>query len=446
METINYGYSPELELQHQTPDDWLAGADSVSSIITIPEGERDIYLPEGELQNIGEEKFDCVSRAIHNKLEIDFDYALKLHLFTPENEKWFLDNGYLEHGKPAFSDAFTAILSNTTRQGNSLKAPLDSVHRNGLVPKVKLPQLDTFDAHHNPARITNDLRVLGLEFLKRFTVNYERANELQFGDILQQKEALCVGGFAWPVPINGEYPKVQMYPNHAFLIYKTPKYHAFDNYEEAKGDFIKKLAPDYDFVDTGYRVFVSAERKPLTHAQKKTLWQLIISFLWKEPEEIKRLEPILDPDFVSPKTRPVTETKPKTPRERLKEICLESLGKDLSIQAPNELGCSEALSTVLRGVFPDFPSFISTRALWEHLRVDKRFKNTKLLKPWSVIISPTGQGNGTLKNGHAGVYGENEIIYSNNSKTGKWDSHWKLGEWAKYYRDKGGFPILIYEV
>ena len=85
------------------------------------------------------------------------------------------------------------------------------------------------------------------------------------------------------------------------------------------GDFIdvrdsyppheKQLVKDFNFF---YCKRISITKKtPLTYPQKKSIWQIIISFLWKEPEEIKRLEPDLNPDFVSPKTRPVVEEPPK---------------------------------------------------------------------------------------------------------------------------------------
>lgn len=280
----NYGYNPELERQHQSSEDYLVGAKSLPPLFLIPKDVCEEYLPKGERQNIGDEKMDCTSRAPHNKLEADFSYAVKNHLFSPENEKWLRDNGYVIDGdRVEFSDAYTAILSGTTIQGNSLIAPLDSIHNNGLVPKARLPQVDSFDEYYNPTRITPDLKALGLEFKNRFTIIYERAKESQFGNILET-EMLCTGGFAWPAPSNGEYPRVDEIANHAFMLWKNPQFYAFDNYiDEVDGDYIKKLAYDYDFIDIGYRVFIYKENKLTTQNEgsaiiKPSCWR---SFLKK---------------------------------------------------------------------------------------------------------------------------------------------------------------------
>lgn len=280
IEIKNYGYNPELELQDQSAEDYLVGADSLPALFLIPKEESEQYLPKGELQNIGEEKFDCATRSPINKLETDFTYGVQKHLFTPTNEKWLRDNGYVTaDGRVEFSDAFIAILSGTTRKGNSLIRPLKTINNNGLVPKSKLPQLHTFDDNYNPMRLTKELVNLGNSFKNRFNIMYERADESQFEDLLKT-EMICTGGFAWPIPVNGEYPRVSFKPNHAWMLWKNPKFYAFDNYiDDVDGDFIKKLASDYDFIDIGYRVFVYSESntgniEPL----RLNFWQKIINW------------------------------------------------------------------------------------------------------------------------------------------------------------------------
>ena len=75
-------------------------------------------------------------------------------------------------------------------------------------------------------------------------------------------------------------------PNHAFIVYKRPKYYVFDNYldENKEGDFIKKLAPDYNFFDTGYRILINNE----TVIPKKKLFNKIKSWLGNYFNEILR--------------------------------------------------------------------------------------------------------------------------------------------------------------
>ena len=256
----NYGLNLELERQHQKPEDWPLGAAPRKCIALIPMEERDEYLPTGEFQNIGEEKMDCASRAPANIIEAKFTWLVSKHLLPPEYEKWLWDNGYIapEEGI-TFSDAFVAINSNTTRDGNSLIAPLEAIRKKGLIPKSLLPQVASFDEHHNPERITPAMRKLGEEFVSRFTINYERVAESQFTQLLEE-DMFDVGGYAWPNPVQGEYPKTGGTPNHAFIIYKKPPYFAFDNYiDSLDGDFTKKLASNYDLIDFGYRTVISVK-------------------------------------------------------------------------------------------------------------------------------------------------------------------------------------------
>src|SRR3990167_701755 len=158
-----YGLNIEKEKQDQSPEDYLGSSTSVLDypcIAEIPSGQRVQYLPKGELQNIGEEKFDCVSRAVANTVETKLNYLLKKNLLLPEIKTWLLKNNYITENGIELSDAYIAIKSGTTRQGNSLKAPVDAAYRYGMVPKVLLPQLSTFDEHHNPARITPEIDAL----------------------------------------------------------------------------------------------------------------------------------------------------------------------------------------------------------------------------------------------------------------------------------------------
>ena len=156
-----------------------------------------------------------------------------------------------------------AINSQTTRQGNSLKAPLEAVRKQGLIPKSLLPANSdmTWDQYHNLESITDLMRKLGAEFTTRFFINYEKVYEKDYTKLLRQ-DMLDVAGFAWPEPVNGEYPRIDMTPNHAFVAIKNAAYFIFDNYLDQDGDWIKKLASDYDLLDYGYRL--SVNQKPIT--------------------------------------------------------------------------------------------------------------------------------------------------------------------------------------
>lgn len=274
----NYGYNPELEKQQQSPEDWVFGGLSAKCIAIIKEEDREKYLPQGELQRGSEDLMDCASRGPINILETKFNYLVSNNKITPANKQWLIDNGYFTESGISFSDAFVAILSGTTKQGNSMKAPLEAIRKNGLVPKSLLP-LDptmTFNDYHNPDRITGSMLALGQQFLKRFGMNYERVDRDDFSTLLME-DLLNVAGYAWPNPENGIYPRTDRSANHVWVNFKN-KYFAFDNYldDGKKEDWIKQLAPDYDFVGYGYRLIIS-EKVIL----KKNWLNQIISDLWR---------------------------------------------------------------------------------------------------------------------------------------------------------------------
>lgn len=281
---MNKGLDWKKEPAEQSSEDWPLGATGLTCLAEIPEEEREKYLPKGELQFGREDFMDCVSRAVNNILENKFNYLIDKKKINLSNHAWLLEKGYVINNQVGFSDRFIAINSGTTRSGNSLKAPLDAVRKQGLIPKSMLPAESWmgFDDYHSG--ITEKMKVLGLEFTQRFFINYERGNEPAFEELLK-RDSLMVGGYAWPQPVNGEYPKVELAPNHAFMIWKTPRYFVFDNYldEGRANDWIKKLAPDYDLLDTGYRILINKEAvTPI----KKTFFQRFWGGLKKYFREI----------------------------------------------------------------------------------------------------------------------------------------------------------------
>ena len=257
----NTGLNLELEAQHQSQQDWIFGSgEPLICLTSISEADRDRYLPVGEVQKGAEDTMDCASRAAVNILETKFTWLYD-HKMSESNKKWLEENGYYRKGRVSFSDAFVAINSGTTRNGNSLIAPLKAIHEKGLIPKDTLP-LETFmtwDEYHRPARITPEMVALGKEFLRRFDINFERVYEENYEEILNA-DIMEAAGYAWPNPVDGIYPRTDRSPNHAFMLFKNPKYYAFDNYiDSVDGDFTKRLASDYDLLSYGYRIVIPAE-------------------------------------------------------------------------------------------------------------------------------------------------------------------------------------------
>lgn len=261
------------ELAEQSEKDWVFGAASQPGVVSIPPSLRAQYLPAGETQFDQYADFtDCASRSPVNHLEAQLTYHYQNGGMRPENKKWLEDTGFIQNGKVTLSDRYIAILSGTTNQGNSLKAPLEALRTQGFVPKKLLPKEDwmTWADYYKRSDITQALLDIGQESRRRFPINYEQVPRAQIGAVLA-REMVGVAGYAWGLPVNGVYlaqPESKGF-NHAFLLYDLPAYQAYDNYfdftdggVQVVGDFTKTLAPDYVFFAYGYRVYISKESAP----------------------------------------------------------------------------------------------------------------------------------------------------------------------------------------
>lgn len=139
----------------------------------------------------------------------------------------------------------------------------------------------------------------------------------------------------------------------------------------------------------------------------------------------------------------------ETSNDKIVTYCQSLLGRDASPKdrAPDDLACAETVSTILRDLFSWFPVITGTWTLYDYLKKSSKFEGVfGSPRPGDIIISPTGMGNGVIKNGHAGFLGGGGRIYSNNSTTGLFDSHWEIEEWKTHYGQKGGYPIFIYRI
>jgi len=267
---INQGLNLEKEREEVSHEDWVFGATSPLCIASIPSSERFSHLPFGEVQKGREDMMDCATRGPINIFELKFNYLYANGKISAENVHFLKEAGYFDGEDITFSDAFIAIKSGTTREGNSLKAPLDAIHRYGLIPKRLLPleKTMTFDEYHNAERITPEMENLGQQFLARFSLNYERVFAKDYEELLDT-DVLNVAGHAWTNPNkDGEYPRTSLGFNHCFIVVRTPAYYAFDNYiDPVDGDFIKKLTADYQFLEYGYRAIITAQKVPIASTQ-----------------------------------------------------------------------------------------------------------------------------------------------------------------------------------
>lgn len=287
MSTKHTGFNKAMEAASQDGTEWQKKLGSIlpDCIVRWTEEAREEHYPIGELQYGVEDFQDCASRGPINDLESKFTYLLRKKLLKAWTEDFLRKNGYIvvRNGLEwvEFSDRFVAINSNTTREGNSLKAPIDAIRTYGLIPKSKLPKKEdmTWEQYHNKNDITSEMYALGREFAVIFPIKYYKVKRDEFDDVLE-KDGLVAAGYAWPTPQNGEYGYTPADFNHAFYVSRR-KYKAYDNYKDVDGDFIKKLTPDYNFMDYAYRVVITGQITP--EEQKKTIsiLQLIVDLLLK---------------------------------------------------------------------------------------------------------------------------------------------------------------------
>lgn len=334
---INNGLDLDRERAEQTGDEWIFGALSQSGIVSIPLAVRELYLPIGEVQGGKQDFADCATRSPTNHLEALFTFHYQ-HNMRQENKVWLEMNGYVHDNRIVFSDRFNAILSGTTRQGNSLKAPIDSMRKNGMIPKKMLPKGEwmMWEDYHKKSDITQAMLDLGIEFTKRFPIHYDQVNRLHFSEALKD-DMLGVAGHAWEPPVNGVYLKNDGEFNHAFLLYGLPEYQAFDNYMEAPNDFTKNLAPDYKMFDYAYRVYLADEHVP---SGESSGWEWLRDFLKNllatvPPPQI----PLPPPPVIIPPTTTMPKYKWDTPANSRHSIRV--IGDEMGLKwAEKDLICA----------------------------------------------------------------------------------------------------------
>jgi len=272
MEIGNTGLDIEREIREQNIEtDWIFGALSQPCLASIPELQRERYLPLGRIQRGKDDYQSCASIGPVNILETKFNYLIDKGLISKENIKWLKDKGYITEYGVIFSDRFVAINAKTTRQGNSMIAPLQAIHKQGLIPESLLPTRNdmTWDEYHNPLDITTEMFELGLEFLERFLINYERVDKSQFKEA-QEDDLINLGGWAWGFPNkDGIYERREgAIPNHVFVGVR-PDIFIYDSYVDTHdSDYIKHLASDYEFLPYAYRLIINEGKKKEERGEK----------------------------------------------------------------------------------------------------------------------------------------------------------------------------------
>lgn len=166
----------------------------------------------------------------------------KLNLIPQDTKDWLIKNNYCDvNGEFDLSERWIAILAGSKNNGNYQLKFWQLAGVVGLIPQSMLTydasqafkfnnQNDFNNDYFNPNVITSEMKAMGLEFLKRFTIQAENLKGGYFNDIQVTLQTYLKEGsmqIGHPVPQDGSWNKVNVdYPigrtiaDHATELYK----------------------------------------------------------------------------------------------------------------------------------------------------------------------------------------------------------------------------------
>jgi hypothetical protein len=217
---------------------------------------------------------------------------------------------------------------------------------------------------------------------------------------------------AWYQNAEGKYEDRIIKNNHWVMVYRIDDegIHVFDSY-----DLTKKVLTHDHFIGRCKRIFLN----------KKTMNGLI--------QQRNFLQMILDRLLF---------------KKSLLTVIEESIGTDASPHdlAPDELGCAETVTTILKRIYPQMPILVGTEALYQYLQHPSNgWERIDTPEIGCIVISPTGMGKkGT--HGHVGFVLADDVIASNSSRKeslGKFIKNFTVNTWLTYFSGMS-YPTLYY--
>lgn len=247
----NEGVKPE-----QIKDtDWISGKETGIVYEQISDKWED-YLPKAELQRELFETYSCVSFTLNNVVETLLNKYIASEKLSKKALYYLNEKGYIVNKQVNFSDAYQAIGSGTTKEGNSGSNVCDFTRHNGFIPEAMLPVRgkNTYDYLYN-TKITPEMYALGKVFFDR--IGYELAYEwVLIKDGRKAMDTLKTHLKQCPLqvftPLCPDFMKGKNVKTcstnvlkHSYMIYNIDDieklYNAFDQYEPFK----KTLNKDY---------------------------------------------------------------------------------------------------------------------------------------------------------------------------------------------------------
>jgi hypothetical protein len=157
-----------LIIEFPKPTDYVAGKETPIKSIKNPSGDWSGLLPKTENQfNASFDTMSCTTFSACNSIEM----LLKL---APQDVK----NKLFELGFDSdfnISDRFVAIMSGTTKQGNTFGKVADTIRTIGFIPEQDLPfgDVKTWEEYHNALVITEAMKQKAAKVLEVLDIFYD---------------------------------------------------------------------------------------------------------------------------------------------------------------------------------------------------------------------------------------------------------------------------------
>ena len=206
-----------------------------------------LFLPSEERQRF--RYFDamaCVTFSALNVVETTINWMIKNNLLPEGYYGELVELGFITDGAFNCSDRFTAKMSGTTREGNTLTKVWESIRKNGLLPEKDWPGSEDFNWDNYYAPIPDEPKLKAKEILKLFKFEYELISPATIPNLriglkhapLQITTGVCPGWDSPPVNV------CNLSPSHATELYKIESDNGYGDYDSYP-PYQKKLNPGY---------------------------------------------------------------------------------------------------------------------------------------------------------------------------------------------------------
>lgn len=381
--------------------EYVLGQSQIPYVPFNEDADFEPWLPKYENQTtrLGEETSACTAYGALSQIECLYKYLYK--------------------DEPNYSERYTYnLVPINPGQGTDPQRTYETIRREGVIDDRYLPMTDTLAEYTDKSDITGSLLAKGQYWLKRHDWRHEwlwkpGSIPTNYKDILKDALQTCPIGVAvqaWNEQ-NGEYVSIGNVNNHWCVLYKIDEEGhpwVFDTYDHSK----KKLSKDH-YIGRAKRIWLQKRTKKEMGVMIKLLQSVIKSLM----------------------------------KPTLVDTARGFLGTDASPndKAPDELGCAETVTTIMKKLYPETPVILGTWTMWMFLRDEKNgWVEVPSYEENAIVISPTGSGSGV---GHVGICMGDSLIASNNSFgvfKGRFTENYTETTWRAKYAGRQGMPVLFY--